>query len=98
MTIADPQEIEIVSKDISSVNFDFRTKRSFVIWGYQMLRLRPLRFLDKLALHSPLVVWAPLASNLYHDWLWYPLIGRSRIRKFMKTEWGRLFRSYLIVN
>jgi len=92
--IADPFEIEIVGEDISGINFGFQTKRSFVIWGDQMLRLGPLRFLEKIALHSPLIFWAPLASNIYHDWFWYPIIGRSRIRQFMRTEWGRLFSSY----
>ena len=41
-----------------------------------------------------LVVWAPFASNVYHDWLWYPTVGQSRIRKFSRTEWGRLWATY----
>jgi uncharacterized protein (DUF362 family) len=86
--------IEIVGEDISGMNFGFRTKRSLVIWGDQMLRKGPLRFLERIALHSPLVVWAPFASNLYHDWFWYPLIGKRRIRAFSRTPWGRLFESY----
>lgn len=89
-----PNDIEIIGEDISEVNFGFSTKRSFVIWGDQMLRKGCLRFLEKLLLHSPLVFWAPLASNLYHDLLWYPTIGKKRIREFMKTEWGRLFQKY----
>ena len=89
-----PDNIQIIGENIDSVNFGFTTKKSFVIWGDQMLRKGFLRFLEKPLLHSPLVVWAPFASNLYHDFLWYPTIGRSRIRKFMKTDWGRLFRSY----
>ena len=59
-----------------------------------MLRKGPLRFLEKIALHSPLMVWAPLASNIYHDWLWYPTVGRSRIRRFRQTDWGSLFEWY----
>jgi uncharacterized protein (DUF362 family) len=90
----DPKNIEIIGEDISSVNFGFKTRKSFVIWGDQMLRLGPLRFLEKIALKSPLVFWAPLASNLYHDYFWYPLIGRARINRFKKTEWGRLFEKY----
>ena len=89
-----PTNIEIVGQDISNVNFGFNTKKSLVIWGDQMLRKGFLRFLEKPLLHSPLVVWAPLASNLYHDFLWYPTIGKKRIRKFMKTEWGQLFQKY----
>jgi uncharacterized protein (DUF362 family) len=88
------ENIEIVGDEIDGVNFHFQTKRSLVIWGDQMLRRGPLRFLEKVALHSPLVVWAPMASNIYHDLLWYPTIGRSIIRKFSKTAWGRLFGRY----
>ena len=92
--VGDPEKINIVGEDISAVNFGFKSKRSFVIWGDQMLRLGALRFLERIALHSPFVFWAPLASNLYHDCFWYPTIGKWRIRKFMKTEWGKLLRTY----
>jgi uncharacterized protein (DUF362 family) len=92
--VAEPREIEVVGEDVSGVNFGFQTKRSFVIWGDQMLRKGPLQFLEKAALHSPLVVWAPMASNVYHDFLWYPTVGQQRIREFGKTEWGQLFERY----
>lgn len=88
------KEIEIVGEDIGKLNLRFEVKRSFVIWGDQMLRLGPLRFLERIALHSPLVVWAPLASNIYHDLFWYPTIGRVKIRKFERTKWGRLWDRY----
>ena len=87
-------EIEVIGEDIAGVDFGFETKKSFVIMGDQMLRKGCLRFLEKLLLHSPLVVWAPFASNVYHDYLWYPLIGKKRIREFSKTKWGELFRKY----
>ncbi len=86
--------IEIVGEDIERFDFHFETKRSLVIWGDQMLRLGPLRFLEKVALHSPLVFWAPLASNIYHDLIWYPTVGKSKIRAFRRTKWGRLWESY----
>lgn len=92
--VANPENIEILGEDISNINFGFTTKKSFVIWGDQMLRKGFLRFLEKPLLHSPLVVWAPFASNLYHDFLWYPTIGRKRIREFTKTTWGSLFDRY----
>jgi uncharacterized protein (DUF362 family) len=92
--VADPREIDVVGEDVSNVNFGFETKKSLVIWGDQMLRKGPLQFLEKVALHSPLVVWAPMASNVYHDFMWYPTVGQSRIREFQKTEWGRLFERY----
>jgi uncharacterized protein (DUF362 family) len=92
--VGDPGEIEVKGDDIAGVDFGFSAKKSLVIWGDQQLRRGFLRFLEKPLLHTPLIVWAPLASNLYHDWLWYPTIGRRRIADFMKTEWGKLFRKY----
>jgi uncharacterized protein (DUF362 family) len=92
--VGDPKEIEILGHDITGINFGFHTKKSFVIWGDQLLRKGPLKFLEKIALHSPLVFWAPMASNIYHDWFWYPIVGKSIIRKFSQTEWGRLFKAY----
>ena len=92
--VAEFDEIEILGEDIAEINFGFHTKKSLVIWGDQLLRKGALRFLEQIALHSPLVVWAPIASNIYHDWLWYPTVGKSIIRKFAKTEWGELFEKY----
>ena len=92
--IADPRQIELVGDDVSTENFGFKTSRSLVIWGDQMIRKGFLRPLEKVLLHSPLMVWAPFASNVYHDMMWYPTVGQSRIRDFMKTEWGSLFKQY----
>jgi uncharacterized protein (DUF362 family) len=93
--VADPRDIEIVGDEAAArTNMGFRTSRSLVIWGDQLIRRGPLRPLKRLLLHSPLMVWAPFASNVYHDMLWYPTVGRSRIRAFRGTEWGRLFEKY----
>jgi hypothetical protein len=92
--VGDPAKIEVVGADVEGVDFGFRSRRSPVILGDQMIRRGYLRPLERLLLHSPLMVWAPFASNVYHDWLWYPLVGKPRIREFMKTEWGRLFGQY----
>jgi uncharacterized protein (DUF362 family) len=93
--VADPRQIEIVGDaHAADVGMGFTTRRSLVIWGDQLIRRGPLRPLKRLLLHSPLVVWAPFASNVYHDLLWYPTIGRARIRAFRDTPWGRLFDRY----
>ncbi|MCK4774121.1 MAG: DUF362 domain-containing protein [Candidatus Krumholzibacteria bacterium] len=86
--------VEIVGDPIDGIDFGFESKRSFVIWGDQMLRLGPLRFLERLLLHSPVVVWAPFASNVYHDYMWYPTVGARRIGEFSRTVWGALFDEY----
>ncbi|WP_104373438.1 DUF362 domain-containing protein [Desulfocucumis palustris] len=91
---ANPGEIEIVGEDISNVNFGFEAKKSFVIWGDQMIRKGFLRPFEKILLHSPLMVWAPFASNVYHDFFWYPTVGGNRIKAFARTGWGKLFEKY----
>jgi Domain of unknown function (DUF362) len=93
--VADPRDIEIVGDaDAAATRMGFKTSRSLVIWGDQLIRRGPLKPLKRLLLHSPLMVWAPFASNVYHDLLWYPTIGRARIRAFADTGWGRLFAKY----
>ena len=92
--VADPKDIEVVGENVRDVNFGFKTRKSLVIWGDQLIRRGFLRPLEQLLLHSPLVVWAPFASNVYHDWLWYPTVGRSRVREFSRTEWGALWAKY----
>ena len=92
--VGDLRDIEMAGDDVSAENFGFTTKRSLVIWGDQMIRRGFLRPLERILLHSPLVVWAPFASNVYHDWMWYPTVGQARIRAFMRTGWGQLFRTY----
>jgi len=92
--VADPRAIQLEGDDVRDVNFRCRTRRSLVIWGDQLIRRGPLRPFKRLLLHTPLVVWAPFASNVYHDLLWYPTIGRARLRAFSRTGWGRLFRQY----
>ncbi|MGC8834656.1 MAG: DUF362 domain-containing protein [Armatimonadota bacterium] len=91
---ADLREIEILGDDISQVNLHFKVRKSLVIRGDQAIRLGWLRPLERLLLHSPLWIWAPIASTLYHDYYWYPLIGSRRVRSFMKTQWGELFAQY----
>jgi uncharacterized protein (DUF362 family) len=93
--VADPRDIEIVGDvEAAATSMGFTTSRSLVIWGDQLIRRGPLRPLKRLLLHSPLMVWAPFASNVYHDLLWYPAVGRARIRGFAATGWGRLFERY----
>jgi hypothetical protein len=93
--VADPRRIELVGDaDAAARGMGFASRRSLVVWGDQLIRRGPLRPLKRLLLHSPLVVWAPFASNVYHDLLWYPTVGRSRIAAFRATPWGRLFERY----
>ena len=91
----DIAQIEIVGEDMSEVNWHFnRTESTFASRGQKLLYWGPLKPLEGILLRSPLVPWAYLASNLYHNEYWLRFIGRKRVREAMKTEWGKLFQSY----
>jgi uncharacterized protein (DUF362 family) len=93
--VGNPAEIEVVGEDISGVNFGFQgEENTFASRGQKMIYWGILHPLERLLLRSPLVVWAYLASRLYHDLYWYPLIGRKRVKKMLETEWGKLFLKY----
>lgn len=92
---ADLEKIKVVGDvDVAEESWGFTVKRSLVIWGDQMIRRGPLRPFEWLLLKSPLWIWAPLASNFYHDILWYPLKGLRILKWFKGTEWGKLFEEY----
>ncbi len=92
--IGDPDQIDIVGEDISNVNFQFTTYKSPVIAGDQLFRKGALSFVEPMLFHTGLFNLCIFGSEFYHDWLWYPAVGRYRINKFMKTEWGKLFATY----
>jgi uncharacterized protein (DUF362 family) len=96
---ADIDQIEILGLDeyeFNAINFKFNVKKSMVIRWDQRLRNRTPTDsrLHKLLFHSPIFKTLIFASEFYHDWLWYPLIGKSRIKQFSGTDWGRLFDRY----
>lgn len=92
--VGDPRQIEIVGdKDAAEENWRFSTGETFASRGQKMIYHGVLKPFEKLLTRSPLVPWAYLASNLYHNAYWYPLHGKKRAKKMLEeTEWGALFR------
>jgi uncharacterized protein (DUF362 family) len=90
----DVAQIDIVGEDISKVNFHFSTQKSPVIFWDQMFRKGALSFVEPLLFHTGLFKSAVFGSAFYHDYLWYPTVGRYRVSKFMKTSWGELWKRY----
>ncbi|RJP67946.1 MAG: DUF362 domain-containing protein [Candidatus Abyssobacteria bacterium SURF_17] len=89
------EDMEIVGEDISGVNWRFEGKKdTFASRGQKAIYHGPLKPLEKLLLRTPLVPWSYLASRFYHDGLWYPLVGRKRVKEALETKWGKLFNQY----
>lgn len=96
---ADIDQIEIVGmekRDVLKMNFGFKVKKSPIIFFDQLLRKGTKNFkrLHKFLFYSSFFKIFILASALYHDYIWYPTIGKYRIWKFMQTEWGKLWKKY----
>ena len=91
----DVSKIEVAGEDISGVNWRFSgVENTFASRGQKLIYWGPLKPMEKLLLRSPLAGWAFLASNIYHNGYWLKTKGKRRIDAALKTEWGRLFRSY----
>jgi uncharacterized protein (DUF362 family) len=50
------------------------------------------------SLKTWLAPWSYVASILYHDWFWYPMVGRSAVDRALASPWGRLFANYEAVS
>ncbi len=91
----DISQIDVVGEDISRVNWGFSgVENTFASRGQKLIYWGPLKPLENLLLRSPVVGWAYLASNLYHNGYWLKTKGRRRIKAALETEWGELFKSY----
>ena len=90
----DFDQIEIIGENISKINWNFKVKRSLVIWGDQMVRKGMLGFLNPLMKNELFFSGPILGSLIYHDMFWYPTIGKRIIKKFMGTAWGKLLEKY----
>jgi len=91
---ADPRQIEIVGEDIRDVNFHFTAKDTFASRGQKAIYWGKLKLFERILLRSPLVPWSYVASRMYHDFYWYNVFGKPRVRKFLTSAWGKLFESY----
>ena len=87
----DLDQIEVVGEDIEKINYRFETKKSPVIFFDRLLRGS---FVEPLFFKTSFFRFCTAASAFYHDYLWYPTVGKKRVDEFMKTEWGKLFKSY----
>jgi uncharacterized protein (DUF362 family) len=91
----DVREIEIVGEDISRESWGFKVGNNGASLFGNLAWFGPLRGLQKLFFHTPMVHLFILGSEVYHDYYRWPLIDRRIFETWRKdTGWGRLFHSY----
>ena len=92
--VGDPDEIDVIGGDIGDVCYNCHTKKSIVIRGDQLFRKGAFKIFEPILFHTPLFWFCIQASALFHDYVWYPTVGKKRINEFNKGRWGQLFASY----
>ncbi len=90
------EEIEIVGDaDAAEENWGFHTGTNAAARVGKLFWFGPMRCLERLMFHTPIVYLFIVGSALYHDHLWYPLVGRTTVNDWLTgSPWGRLFADY----
>ncbi|NOZ00483.1 MAG: DUF362 domain-containing protein [Deltaproteobacteria bacterium] len=87
-------DIEVVGEPIAKHREKFSVGDNVASLVGDALWFGPMKRMQKLFFHTPLVNLFILGSFLYHDYLWYPTEGRRRVRRWMDSPWGDLFKKY----
>jgi len=91
----DPRDIEVVGEDVSGWNFRFSVGDNMVSRFGHLVWFGPLHAMQRLFFRTPLVYFFVFGSFFYHDYAWYPTIGKRRMERYKKTShWMRLFEQY----
>ena len=94
--VGNPRDIEIVGENISNVNFDFtKVGDNLASMAGDFIWFGPLKKLQWLFFHTPLVYIFVFGSYAYHDYFWWPFKGKKIQRDLLKeSKWAKLFESY----
>jgi len=94
----DPSQIEVVGEpELAGQNWHFEgpyKRLPFAARGQHALYWGPLRPVQRFLLQTVLAPWSYAASIIYHDWYWYPFVGKAAVDAAYQSEWGQLFRHY----
>ena len=93
--IGRPEEIDIAGDDISGENWRFSVGDNMASRVGDLCWFGPLKGIQKLLFHTPLVHLFVFGSECYHDWYRWPVKDRKIYMKWRsETGWGRLFGRY----
>ncbi len=91
----DVSDIEIVGHDISNENWRFQVGDNGASKIGDLMWFGPLKSLQKLFFHTPLVFAFIAGSEIYHDYYRWPFKDKKVFARWKKnTEWGGLFEKY----
>ena len=93
--VGDVREIEVKGEDIRQMNFGFHVGDNFASRFGDLFWFSPLKRIQKLFFHTPLVYLFIFGSYFYHDRIWWPLVGK-RLMETIKanSQWGPFFDAF----
>jgi hypothetical protein len=93
--VGDVRDIEIVGTDISKESWGFQVGDNGASIIGDIMWFGPLKGLQKLFFHTPLVNVFIAGSEAYHDYYRWPLKDRKIFERWRETtHWGKLFQKY----
>jgi uncharacterized protein (DUF362 family) len=93
--VGDPRDIEVVGEDVSGESWGFSVGDNAASMVGDVMWFGPLKRLQKLFFHTPLVNAFVLGSELYHDYYRWPQKDQAVFDEWLATtEWGKLFQEY----
>jgi uncharacterized protein (DUF362 family) len=94
----DPREIEIVGdRTAAAENWHFTgpfRRMTFASRMQHQIYWGPLKQPIEWSLKTVLAPWAYVASVVYHDSFWYPVLAKHKMHDVLESDWGRLFRNW----
>ncbi len=93
--VGDVRDIEIVGSDISNESWGFHVGDNGASMIGDLMWFGPLKSMQKLFFHTPIVNVFIFGSEAYHDYYRWPLKDRKIFEQWRtETHWGELFRKY----
>jgi uncharacterized protein (DUF362 family) len=93
--IGDVRDIEIVGTDISNESWGFTVGDNLASMAGDFIWFGPLKSMQNLFFHTPLVNVFVFGSEAYHDYYRWPLKDRRTFEHWRaNTHWGHLFQQY----
>ncbi len=88
------EDIEVRGEDIREMNFHFSVGNNLAGRVGRLIWYGPLQRFQRLFFHAPLLYLFIAGSYLYHDFVWWPLVGKRRMQAIVSSPWGKFFANY----
>jgi uncharacterized protein (DUF362 family) len=97
--VGKPEEIRIVGDDIAGENWHFSVGDNLASHVGDICWFGPLKGIQHLLFHTPLVHLFVFGSECYHDWYRWPVKDKNIYARWLTTTpWGKLFSAYAAGN